>query len=82
MNNIELEKTYRDFNEMFRSEGWKLLLEEVTTHANQANSIDSAKDERDLYFRKGQLSVFSYILGLENQIALAQEELDSDAGLE
>lgn len=81
-NTKELEQQYRNFNEMFRSAGWKLLMQEVEAHANQANSIDSAKDEKDLYFRKGQLSVFGYLASLETQIELAQQELAQDASIE
>ena len=39
MNEQELEKFYRAYEEMFRTEGWKNLMEDLTQNALQINSI-------------------------------------------
>ena len=69
----ETEKYFRDLNEMFRSEGWKILLGDIQASATSVNSIEGTKDEQDLFFRKGQLAVMNNILNLETQVAAAQE---------
>jgi hypothetical protein len=76
----ETEKYFRDLNDMFRSEGWKILLGDIQASAIGVNSIESTKDEQDLYFRKGQLAVMNNILNLETQVSAAQEQAEeSDA---
>jgi len=76
----ETEKYFRDLNDMFRSEGWKILLGDIQASAIGVNSIESTKDEQDLYYRKGQLAVMNNILNLETQVSAAQEQAEeSDA---
>lgn len=74
----ETEKYFRDLNDMFRSEGWKILLSDIQASANSVNSVEGTKDEQDLYFRKGQLVVMNNILNLETQVAHAQEQAELD----
>jgi hypothetical protein len=38
------------------------------------NSIENAKDEKDLYFRKGQLNMIGFLLNLEETTRIGQEE--------
>jgi hypothetical protein len=76
----ETEKYFRDLNDMFRSEGWKILLGDIQASAIGVNSIENTKDEQDLYYRKGQLAVMNNILNLETQVSAAQEQAEeSDA---
>jgi hypothetical protein len=76
----ETEKYFRDLNDMFRSEGWKILLSDIQASATNVNSVEGTKDEQDLFFRKGQLAVMANILNLEAQVAAAQEQAqDEDA---
>jgi len=74
----ETEKYFRDLNEMFRSEGWKILLGDIQASAANVNSIESTKDEQDLFFRKGQLAVMANILNLESQVAAAQQQAQEE----
>jgi|TARA_R110000737_G_scaffold57776_2_gene83234 hypothetical protein len=78
MNEQELEKFYRAYEEMFRTEGWKNLMEDLTQNALQINSIEACKDDKDLYFRKGQLSMVANLLNLKDQIETAQEQIEED----
>jgi hypothetical protein len=76
----ETEKYFRDLNDMFRSDGWKILLGDIQASAANVNSVEGTKDEQDLFFRKGQLAVMANILNLEAQVAAAQEQAqDEDA---
>lgn len=74
----ETEKYFRDLNDLFRSEGWKILLEDMQTSVVGINSIEQTKDEQDLYFRKGQLVVMNNIINLETQVAHAREQAELD----
>lgn len=74
MSDRELEKYYRSFEEMFRSDGWKNLMEDIKGSADNVNSVEACKDDKDLYFRKGQLVVMANILNLEAQIETAKEQ--------
>ena len=74
--NKELEKYYNNFFEMFRTEGWKRLLEELTNNIEHTDNLETVKDEQDLFFRKGQLAVFKSFTNLELVIRTAQEQAE------
>ena len=74
MTDIELEKYYRSFEEMFRSDGWKNLTEDLRGSALNVNSVEACQDDKDLYYRKGQLAVMANMLNLEAQIETAKEQ--------
>jgi len=76
MTDVKLEKYYRSFEEMFRLEGWKNLLEDIKGSADSVNSVEACQDDKDLYFRRGQLAVMANLLNLEAQIETAKEQQD------
>ena len=75
----KLEIYYRNMRDLFRSEGWKQLLEDLNSNAVMINSVEVTKDLEDLHFRKGQLSVIANILNLEAQIDTAEQQQLEDA---
>ena len=79
MTDVELEKYYRSFEEMFRSDGWKNLMQDFKGSAEQVNSVEACKDDKDLNFRKGQLVVMANMLNLESQIETAKQQAQEDA---
>jgi|TARA_R110000822_G_scaffold43512_2_gene117364 hypothetical protein len=72
----ELQDYYNDFFELFRTKGWKQLIEELDNNIEQASNLETVKDEQDLFFRKGQLSVFNSFKNLELVITTAQEQAE------
>lgn len=70
----ELEQYYFHLKAMFRTEGWKLFLEDLKHSAQAVDSIENTKTLEELYLRKGQLSVIANCLNLEEQIYSAEEE--------
>ena len=74
----ELEKYYVDMLTTFRTDGWKTLTEDLQTNAEGINSVEATKDEKDLYFRKGQLYVISTLLNLEEHVRDAYDRLGED----
>ena len=75
----ELEEYYNNFFEMFRTEGWKQLIEEVENNIDNTNNLETTKDEQDLFYRKGQLAVFNSLTNLEQLMITAQEQAESEA---
>ena len=76
MTDKQLEQYYRSLEDMFRTDGWKNLLEDLRSSALQLNSVEACKDDKDLYFRKGQLVVMANLLNLQEQIQTAKEEYE------
>ena len=70
----ELELYYRNMTDMFMTEGWKQLVQDLQANAVNINSVEQTKDEADLHFRKGQLSVLANMINLESQIKNAEEQ--------
>ena len=68
----ETEKYYDSLADMFMTEGWKGLLDEL--RAVNINSVEATKDNDDLMFRKGQLNILSLILNLESTIDHIRKE--------
>jgi len=68
------EKYYDDLQGMFMTDGWKELMKELSANALQINSVEATKDNEDLYFRKGQLNILSFILNLESTVDHLQKE--------
>lgn len=81
MNN-ETETYFRHLNDMFRTEGWKIFLDDIRQGVANINSVEMVKDEQDLYFRKGQLAVMANILNVEAQVAAAQAEAEEQEDAE
>ena len=70
----DLELYYRNIRDMFATDGWKKLMEDLNSNAMVINSVEAAKDNEDLYFRKVQLAVIANLLNLEAQIDAAEEQ--------
>jgi len=69
-----VEQYYDNLQDMFMTAGWKGLIEELSANALHINSVEATKDNEDLYFRKGQLNILSFILNLESTIDHMQKE--------
>ena len=75
----KLELYYRNMRDMYRSEGWKQLLEDLNSNAVMIHSVELTKDVEDLHFRKGQLSIVANLLNLEAQLDTAEQQQIEDA---
>lgn len=62
------EQYYNAMIDMFSTDGWKFLIDELQTNLSQINSVDATKDVDDLFFRKGQLNILSFLLNLESTV--------------
>ena len=75
----ELETYFSNYNELFNREGFKQLLQELSTNAQQLADIQTVKNEEDLFFRKGQVSAFATILNLQATTEAARDQAEAEA---
>ena len=78
MTDNELEVYFRQMNDLFRMQGWGLLIEDLKLQVPNINSVEQAKTIEDLYFRKGQLNIIGSLLNLEETNLRGQESLSAD----
>ena len=74
----EVEGYYNKYFDLFRTEGWQQLIEELRQNAMMINSVENTKDSEDLFIRKGQLKVLAYLLNFENNMETSFNELEKE----
>lgn len=72
----ELQKYYEQRFDMMATPGWKDLMEDLEDIIKALNNISVIKDEKDLQFKKGELSVFTWLQTLKQVSEKAYEELN------
>lgn len=71
----ELQKYYEDRFDMFVSDGWKDLIEDVFHMAASLEQIETIKTFEELKFRQGQLDILNWILTLKKVSEETYDEL-------
>jgi hypothetical protein len=72
----ELDKYYSDRFSMMGSDGWKDLMEDIDTMISSLNNISVIPDEQSLQFKKGELSILTWLKTLKQVSERAYEELN------
>jgi hypothetical protein len=72
----ELQKYYEDRFSMMGSDGWKDLVEDIDTMIASLNNISVISDEQSLQFKKGELSILTWLRTLRQVSERAYEELN------
>lgn len=72
----ELQKYYEQRFSMMASEGWKQLLEDIDNMIEPLNNISTIEDEKSLQFRKGELSILTWLKNLKQVSERAYEDLN------
>lgn len=75
----ETEKYYQSLKDMFRTDGWKVLMDELKNNALQINSVEATKDNEELNFRKGQLNILAFVLNMESTVEHYMNEGSNDS---
>ena len=60
---------------MMSKEGWKDLMEDVDKIIVSLNNISVVSDEKDLQFKKGELSILTWLVNLKEISERAYEEI-------
>jgi len=72
----ELDKYYTDRFSMMGSDGWKDLVEDIDSMIASLNNISVISDEQSLQFKKGELSILTWLKTLRQVSERAYEELN------
>ena len=72
---IKLQTYYEERFALFSMPGWKDLIEDMKMMKESIDKISGINTEAELYFKKGELSIVNWILGLEELSINAYEEL-------
>ena len=72
----DLQKYYEARFDLMSKEGWKDLMEDVDTMINSLNNISTIPDEASLHFKKGELSILTWLRTLKEVSERAYEELN------
>ena len=72
----ELQKYYEERFSMMATQGWKDLIEDIDNMVNALNNISTVQDEKDLMFKKGELSILTWLKTLKEVSERAYEELN------
>jgi hypothetical protein len=72
----ELQKYYEDRFSMMASDGWRDLMEDIDNMIAPLNNIASIPGEKELQFKKGELSILTWLKTLKQASELAYEGLN------
>ena len=72
----ELQKYYENRFSMMATDGWRDLVEDIDNMVNALNNISVVQDEKDLQFKKGELSILTWLKNLKEVSERAYEELN------
>lgn len=72
----ELQKYYENRFSMMGSDGWKDLVEDIDSMIASLNNISVISDEQSLQFKKGELSILTWLKTLRQVSERAYEELN------
>ena len=72
----ELQRYYEDRFAMMTHEGWRDLLEDIDLMITSLNNVATIQDEKDLQFKKGELSILNWLKTLKQVSEEAYEALN------
>ena len=71
----ELENYYTNRFDMMSNQGWADLMEDVDKIIASLNNISTIDSEKDLQFKKGELSILTWLRNLKEISERAYEEI-------
>ena len=77
----DLQKYYESRFEMMGSQAWKDLLIDIDSMIESLNNISVIPDEKTLMFRKGELSILTWLKTLKEVSERAYEELSNETNV-
>ena len=72
----ELQNYYEDRFDLFSCQGWADLMEDVDNMLAPLNNVATIADEKSLQFRKGEISILTWLITLKEVSARAYEDLN------
>ena len=77
----ELQKYYEDRFEMMGSQAWKDLMIDIDSMIESLNNLSVIPDEKSLWFKKGELSILTWLKTLKEVSERAYEELSNETNV-
>lgn len=74
--NQELQKYYEDRFDLFSRPGWVDIIEDVDNMLTALNNVSTITDEKSLQFRKGEISILTWLVTLKEISERAYEDLN------
>ena len=74
----ELQKYYEDRFSMMATPGWRDLIDDIEKIKLSLNNISTIEDEKDLQFKKGELSILTWLSTLKQVSEQAYEDLQDE----
>ena len=71
----ELQHYYENRFSMMGSDGWKDLVEDIDSMIASLNNISVISDEQSLQFKKGELSILTWLKTLKEASERAYEDI-------
>lgn len=75
----ELQKFYENQFSMMATEGWKDFMEDVQKVFNSYDKISSVTETHSLDFRRGQLDILTWLLGLRTVYEETYDQLSQES---
>ena len=75
----EITTYYENLLDLFTRDGWKQFIEDIQDNADFLKDINTIKDEKDFWYRRGQLEAIQRILSYESTIKDSYEDFEREA---
>jgi len=72
----DLQKYYEDRFDLFSRPGWTDLIEDIDAMLTALNNVSTIADEKSLQFRKGEISILTWLVTLKEISERAYEDLN------
>ena len=73
----KLQKYYEDRFDLFVHQGWIDLIEDIDNMLDALNNVSTIADEKSLQFRKGEISILTWLKTLKKVSEDAYEDLNN-----
>lgn len=75
----ELQTYYENLLDLFTRDGWKQFIEDIEDNAEILSDINTISDEKQFWFRRGQLEAVQRILSYESSIKNSYEDFERES---
>ena len=72
----KLQKYYEDRFDLFAHQGWIDLMEDIDKMLDALNNVSTIADEKSLQFRKGEISILTWLKSLKKVSEDTYEDLN------
>jgi len=79
MADFELQDYYEKLLELFSTDGWKQYIEDISDNIEYLMDITTIPDEKQFWFRRGQIEAAQRILAYESSIKNSYEDFEREA---